>query len=199
LGRTTPCKLNISFTNFTSAWTKSFRFRRILNRRVEPSRLTDKQWCSCHNCVVFPSQPRENLCCQEVFRMASSPFKEVFERVKEIMENMGGLCITDHPSFRKVVLDEEVLSLLMENKRFEARNKSSTLEKIEEKRRYRYYAYRSFVLWAYGHLGLRNRLELLACVRSSIMRSFPSQDGYVGFRNSAPVEADDSYWYGSDF
>ncbi|KAL6735573.1 hypothetical protein Aduo_006001 [Ancylostoma duodenale] len=176
-------------------------FCRILNRRVDPSRLADRHWCSCGNCILF-LQPRENLCCQEVFRMASSPFTEVVERIKEKMENMDGCCITGHPSFRKVVLDKEVLSLLLENGRFEARGKRGELEKIEEKRRYRYYAYRSFVLWAYGHFGLGNRLEIPACVRSTIMRAFPSQD-YVGFRSSgvdnSPLEADDSCWYSDTF
>ncbi|EYC36954.1 hypothetical protein Y032_0841g2630 [Ancylostoma ceylanicum] len=197
-------------------------FCRILNRRVDPSCLSDRHWCSCGNCVLF-SQPRENLCCQEVFRVASSPFTEVVERMKEKMENMDGCCITAHPSFRKVVLDKEVLrklsvpsdgkntlqsvfqvlSLLLENGRFEARGKRGALEKIEEQRRYRYYVYRSFVLWAYGHLGLGNRLEIPACVRSTIMKTFPSQDGYVGFRSSgidnAPMEGDDSCWYGDTF
>ncbi|EYB92589.1 hypothetical protein Y032_0192g1362 [Ancylostoma ceylanicum] len=34
-------------------------FCRLLNRRVDPSRLADRHWRSCGNCVVF-SQPREN-------------------------------------------------------------------------------------------------------------------------------------------
>ncbi|RCN24967.1 hypothetical protein ANCCAN_29325 [Ancylostoma caninum] len=213
-------------------------FCRILNRRVDPSRLADRHWCSCGNCILF-SQPRENLCCQEVIRVASSPFTVVVERIREKMGSMDGFCITGHPSFRKVVLDQEVLrklsapsdkkisrsvfqvlSLLLENGRFEARDKRGASEKIEENRhitfgsclafilvklfrRYRYYAYRSFVLWAYGHLGLGNRLEIPACVRSAIMRMFPSQVKYVGFRSSgfdnSPVEADDSCWYGDAF
>ncbi|VDO38378.1 unnamed protein product [Haemonchus placei] len=48
---------------------------------------------------------------------------------------------------------------------------------------FRYCAYRSFVLWCYGRLGIGRRFELPACVRGAIMKEFPSEGGnYVGFK-----------------
>ncbi|KHJ99682.1 hypothetical protein OESDEN_00336 [Oesophagostomum dentatum] len=46
---------------------------------------------------------------------------------------------------------------------------------------FRYYAYRSFAIWAYGSLGLSKRFEIPACVRTKIVSAYPSQGGeYVG-------------------
>ncbi|RCN28685.1 hypothetical protein ANCCAN_25569 [Ancylostoma caninum] len=46
---------------------------------------------------------------------------------------------------------------------------------LSESRVLRYYAYRSFALWAYGRSGLGNHLELPSCVRAAIVNKFPSR------------------------
>ncbi|EYB92587.1 hypothetical protein Y032_0192g1361 [Ancylostoma ceylanicum] len=118
--------------------------------------------------------------------------------MKEKLENMGGCCIAEHPSLKKSAF--HVLSLLLENGRFEARGKRGALEQIEERRHVifgswlmlvmvsffivqevpllRVQKFRATGLWP----GLGNRLEIPACARSAIMRSFPSQEEYLGFR-----------------
>ncbi|EYC15176.1 hypothetical protein Y032_0037g3364 [Ancylostoma ceylanicum] len=175
-------------------------FCRWLNRRFEPSRSANTRWCTCGTCVAFP-MARENVCCQELVDVNTSVHTEVFTRVSEKLKSVSGRCIVEHPSFQKFVLDKEGISLWIENKRFECGPKSSTSATMDEPRRYRYYAYRCFVLWAYGHVGLGKRLEIPACVRKAIMEAYPSQSGYVGFRESSSSTdvVDEEIWYNKDF
>ncbi|KHJ91871.1 hypothetical protein OESDEN_08247 [Oesophagostomum dentatum] len=69
---------------------------------------------------------------------------------------------------------------------------------------YCYYAYRSFVLWAYGSLGLSKRFEIPACVRAKIMSVYPLQESeYVGCKavgSGLPLqEQEEEAWRNAEF
>ncbi|KAK5975365.1 hypothetical protein GCK32_010189 [Trichostrongylus colubriformis] len=51
----------------------------------------------------------------------------------------------------------EVLSVMVEVRRYEMKKRKGDLLSEDMSRIYRYYAYRSFVAWAYSHLRLGNR------------------------------------------
>ncbi|KAK5976251.1 hypothetical protein GCK32_005198 [Trichostrongylus colubriformis] len=169
----------------------------LLGRSLSPSRTLNCRWCLCGSCVNFTTV-HDNVCCRELLEeeegegaQGSRQRREIVQRMREKMTCLGGQCLVQHPSFHKVVLDSEVLSVMVEVRRYEMKKKKRDVRSEDRNRIYRYYAYRSFVAWAYGHLGLGNRYEVPACVRAAIMAAYPSRTGeYVGFRmNSRPTLA----------
>ncbi|KAK6019319.1 hypothetical protein OSTOST_15049 [Ostertagia ostertagi] len=100
----------------------------------------------------------------------------------------------------------QVLSVWVERRRFERQKKDRDMPKEDTSRIYRYYAYRSFVSWAYGILGMGKRYELPACVRVAIMNAYPSGNAeYVGFKpwksgtKHFECEDDDEEWRCDNF
>ncbi|KAK5973651.1 hypothetical protein GCK32_008422 [Trichostrongylus colubriformis] len=158
------------------------RFCLILNKELDPSRLESRAWCTCGSCMTFKTV-RENLCCQEALEAAGKK-SEALEGLQEKVKEVGG-CILQHPSFHKIV-DAEMLRVHMHSLRYQKRTMKTPI--TDENRSLRYCAYRTFVFWAYGRLGMNRRYELPACVRGAIMQAFPSDSGdYTGFRGAAEV------------
>ncbi|XP_033107350.1 uncharacterized protein LOC117109201 [Anneissia japonica] len=63
-------------------------------------RLLNTEWCTCTNCVPMPTA-KECICCNEVTKI-----NEKMEKV-----DMKGECITHHPGFRDICLNEWVLQV----------------------------------------------------------------------------------------
>ncbi|KAK5984265.1 hypothetical protein GCK32_001243 [Trichostrongylus colubriformis] len=128
------------------------------------------------------STVRENICCRESLDQEGRKCQPL--EALEAMMREAGQCILQHASFHKVVLDPEVLRMVMRTVRFERKLTKKPVE--DENRSLRYCAYRSFVFWCYGQLGMNRRFELPACVRGAIMKAYPSSSGiYVGFKEAA--------------
>ncbi|ETN79850.1 hypothetical protein NECAME_18064 [Necator americanus] len=126
------------------------------------------------------------MCCleiQDVDLSEDQAEKQIIERMQQRLSEVSPACLTEHPTFKNILLDKEALSVWIENSKFERRRMPSSSQKQDENKVYRYYAYRSFVLWAYGHTGLLNRLEIPSCIRSIIKDRYPSAT-YRGFRSS---------------
>ncbi|PIO74760.1 hypothetical protein TELCIR_03226 [Teladorsagia circumcincta] len=119
----------------------------------------------------------ENICCREVLKTeieepTCSGQLDAVEGLKAKLKDCKR-CIVQHPSFEKDVLDEETLSAkIKETRAGEKRRRICEDQNMV----FRYYAYRSFILWAYGRMGMREPFELPACVRAAIMSKF-SLDG----------------------
>ncbi|KAK6019465.1 hypothetical protein OSTOST_14898, partial [Ostertagia ostertagi] len=186
-GRTCPVAIEDPHPVIVEKVLKEHHAREERRHKDRQERTLITKWCSCGACGKFATV-HENVCCRELVEEVdgiriSRQLREIFLRVREKMLSVDALCITQHPPFHKVVLDSEVLSVWVERRRFERQKKDRDMPKEDTSRIYRYYAYRSFVSWAYGILGMGKRYELPACVRVAIMNAYPSGNAeYVGFK-----------------
>lgn len=85
-------------------------------------------------------------------------------------------CITLVKGFESVCLDEDVLQIAYLNYRMQYGHEEKTIHE-----RYRFTAYRQFVMWIFRHLGKKIRVPLPSCVVSKIREKFTSPD-YCGFK-----------------
>ncbi|XP_072012201.1 uncharacterized protein [Engystomops pustulosus] len=121
-------------------------------------------WCKCGNCCVMPTL-EESVCCHEITGLIS---KLSSERV----------CITSHPAFKELCLDQDRLDFLY---RFLAKikRKNDILYHLHKLRRT---AYRAFVVWAHGFLDFRNFKPIPACVVHQVQEYLPyPEDINVGY------------------
>nr|XP_034322605.1 uncharacterized protein LOC117688588 [Crassostrea gigas] len=99
---------------------------------------------------------KESICCQEV---------------QQIDAKRGSIhqltCITRHPGFGPVCLDEYVLKTAY----YQYRSQYGELRTTTEERN-RYTAYRQLVRWCWGYLGRNVRVPLPACAVTKIRHTF---------------------------
>jgi hypothetical protein len=98
------------------------------------------------------------------------------------VDNSQPKCITEHPGFGTVCLDVWVLQTAwMQYVNQYGRNayEGRPAEK------FRHIAYRQLQRWCWGFLGRSVRVVLPSCAVCRIRDTFPSADGYTGFRYSA--------------
>ncbi|KIH54838.1 hypothetical protein ANCDUO_15014 [Ancylostoma duodenale] len=108
---------------------RDLSYCRLLGKTLDQSRLENTNWCVCGACGNLPTV-RENVCCREGFADGlrgdgTQLGADVMDRLAVKLKNA---CITNHPSFGKVVLDREVLSIWVENKKYEYSSKRKTLK-----------------------------------------------------------------------
>ncbi|KHJ94984.1 hypothetical protein OESDEN_05076 [Oesophagostomum dentatum] len=87
------------------------RFSLLLGKYFSESRTSTNDWCSCGKCRILPTV-RDNLCCRDVCGTSLRfPAKmAVVEHLrKRISEMTSSSCITEHPDFDTVVLNEKVV------------------------------------------------------------------------------------------
>lgn len=127
-------------------------------------RVGNTDWCKCNCCTAMPTA-KESICCQEV----------------QIDAKRGSIhqltCITQHPGFGPVCLDEYVL----ETAYYQNRSQYGELRTTTEERN-RYTAYRQLVRWCWGYLGRNVRFPLPACAVIKIRQTFQSNQ-YRGFQD----------------
>ncbi|PIO52900.1 hypothetical protein TELCIR_25786, partial [Teladorsagia circumcincta] len=162
----------------------------LLKKELPPTRLTTTSWCLCGSCISFTSV-RENVCCREALE------GEGGARPSQALEGLQTL---------EIIMGHVKFALKKGNEPLQDDNKQVLIYTTFDyapyrsiSRRLRYCAYRSFVFWCYGHLGLGKRYELPACVRGAIMKAFPSTTGvYAGFKGAdgryASIDCDDEDW-----
>ncbi|XP_053378660.1 uncharacterized protein LOC128548224, partial [Mercenaria mercenaria] len=85
-------------------------------------------------------------------------------------------CITEHPGFRPVCLDEFVL----ETAYYQYRQQYGEPDARSINERNRYVAYRQLARWCWGFLGKEVRVVLPSCAVNVIRDTYPS-DVYKGF------------------
>ncbi|KAM3920883.1 uncharacterized protein RB166_010376 [Leptodactylus fuscus] len=117
--------------------------------------ITNTNWCDCGHCDVMSSL-EESICCHEISSLIPQLTDERF-------------CITMHPAFRELCLDQDRLDFLY---RFLARikRKNDILYHLHKLRRT---SYRAFVVWAHGFLDFRNYKPIPACVVKHVQESLP--------------------------
>ncbi|KAG8434009.1 hypothetical protein GDO86_012391 [Hymenochirus boettgeri] len=107
-------------------------------------------WCKCDHCSYIGEY---NLCCQDI--------PKIFRKTQEY----GVPCITLHPGFEPVVLNDFVLETA-----YCGYHPYKNWENYYPQ--YRYTAYRQLVRWCWGYLGKNNRVQLPSCAISKIRRTF---------------------------
>ncbi|XP_077542027.1 uncharacterized protein LOC144154800 [Haemaphysalis longicornis] len=85
-------------------------------------------------------------------------------------------CITAHPHFHTLCLDEVLLNVAYLMLRQHG-------VRVERTRKYRYISFSQLAHWLWGYLGLNNRKVLPACAVTKIRGTFPSAQ-YTGFRHA---------------
>ncbi|XP_075695676.1 uncharacterized protein LOC142661888 isoform X2 [Rhinoderma darwinii] len=131
----------------------------VKNEKTELPRerrdITNTSWCKCGNCCVM-STMEESICCHEISGLLSQL-------------NDERVCITKHPSFQELCLDQDRLDFLY---RFLARikRKNDVLYYLHKLRRT---SYRAFVIWAHGFLDLRKYKPIPACVVKHVQEFLP--------------------------
>ncbi|XP_039527420.1 P2X purinoceptor 7-like isoform X2 [Pimephales promelas] len=116
-------------------------------------------WCVCGHCRDMTTDI-EKVCCRQTHEH----------------------CISNMAYMAYYVLDEGVLRLARGawNDIFAINDHQ---EPGEEQRQYRHSAYRQFVLWQHGRLGIGNRVVIPSCCVWKIRDCFPDPRGqYTGFR-----------------
>ncbi|VDO68347.1 unnamed protein product [Haemonchus placei] len=183
----------------TAARKRARSFCLLLSKDLPSSRVSTTEWCSCGSCVSFTTV-HENVCCRETLvNNGAGGHGHENEAVRGLRKKVreSEHCIVHHPSFNKIALDREVLRVMIEQMRLE--KKKCKRHEVDDNRCFRYCAYRSFVIWCYGRLGILRGFELPACVRGAIMKEFPSDSGsYVeGQSSNGSNDCDDEDWRGS--
>lgn len=109
---------------------------------------------------------RECVCCHEV------------EDVKDKLGEESKECITTLSAFAAVCLQADVLETAYYH--YRAVYGQEELAKSQHER-FRYTAYRQFVMWIYHHLGKSIRVVLPSCVVNRIRVEYPSEN-FTGFK-----------------
>ena len=122
-------------------------------------------WCSCGRYPIMTTE-RESVCCKEI---------------REVLNKMASsACITIHPNFETVCLNEEVLETALVAM-FETR--LDLYEQPCQSRTLRQAAYRQFTWWVHRKLGRAVRRVIPACAVFKIRTTYPELSGeYTGFQ-----------------
>lgn len=126
----------------------------------DPSRVGNSVWCRCQHCIPMPTA-LESVCCKEI---------------DKALENMAGhSCITEHTAFNIYCEDPMYVNISM---RMIGDVKVPPPEK-DISRFLRRAAYRGFLAWIHGYLGLRNRKPVPSCVVKRVRQAFRYPDLHV--------------------
>lgn len=71
------------------------------NDNVECNRIGNKNWCKCGHCQLDYLSKEEEYCCCKEFDLI----------ISKINTGSNCSCITKHPSFGKLILDNDVLEV----------------------------------------------------------------------------------------
>ena len=134
-------------------------FEDFMEAHVRPPPIPQPEpslnWCKCGRCREM-AREIEKKCCRQT-------------RIE---------CHSISPRFRRLCLDPQVLDIVrynLEDQYARARDRGN--------RPYRHAAYRTYVHWQYGRLGLGNRRVVPSCCTWAIRVVYPSVNGhYVGFQ-----------------
>ena len=125
----------------------------------------------CNNCQIWPDNPEQNHCCQEIETVAA----------KVAVEPTEIKCIIQHHGFQPVCTNRHSLGVawLQYKQQYGGKAKEGP-----EHKKLRHTAYRQFVRWCWQFLGKDIRVPLPSCVYKAIRIAFPTPENppnYVGF------------------
>uniref|UniRef100_A0A0M3I562 P2RX7_C domain-containing protein n=1 Tax=Ascaris lumbricoides TaxID=6252 RepID=A0A0M3I562_ASCLU len=142
----------------------------VLNRTIGDRKLYDaRSFCECGKCEFLESIPLSYAyCCKEAMNVGGA----CSSAAQNLATKIGTLsCITKHPSFASVCLDEEVLNILATHEGVCV--EWPRLEETFTNQDYRYIAFRAFSYWAHGDDSRGNKFEAPLCVLANIIQKFP--------------------------
>uniref|UniRef100_A0A146LY13 MBD domain-containing protein n=1 Tax=Lygus hesperus TaxID=30085 RepID=A0A146LY13_LYGHE len=121
--------------------------------------------CSCEMCCTMDEK---SFCCSDIPNVAA--VKSDFQ------------CITHHPSFEKLILDNDVLSITrhMLSLKTKNKNKKNLLNTITPLNiTWRYIAYKQFVSWINGSIAIGSRFQVAipSCVVNAVREKYPEHNG----------------------
>jgi len=94
-----------------------------------------KDWCLCKKCTTMKTD-KECVCCFE------------FDNLTKLHDKK--ICITNIPSFRKVIMDEEILNITRHQMIIKARNsnkKKMLSSPCLQNKTWRFICYKQFIHW----------------------------------------------------
>ena len=109
----------------------------------------------CDNCQIWPDNPEQNHCCQEIETVAA----------KMAVEPMEIKCIIQHPGFEPVCTKRQSSGVVWHQYKQQYGRKS---KEGPERTKLRHTAYRQFVRRCWQFLGKYIRVLLQSCVYEAI-------------------------------
>lgn len=142
-----------------------------IQTHIVTKRAGNTHWCKCEECEVMPSE-EESICCHD---------SNIISNIRGDLE-----CITQHDSFKSVVLNIDTLSTARYYILMHCKNEIHSEELREASNRiWRHVAYRQFVYWmnSWCKLGRKRRKILPSCVIAAVRQEYPNLAGqeYLGF------------------
>lgn len=140
-------------------------------------RAGNSDWCSCGNICRSMTCDEESRCCHENNHV-------------RIVKTPDYNCVTQNPSFNRLILDRELLSMVRHGlalKTKSQRKRRLLIADVPQNRTWRYAAYKQFTSWinSWTTIGFKNRIVLPSCVIWKIRDEFPEEDGnYTGFKSA---------------
>jgi len=136
--------------------------RKIPEWRKDDSKINE--WCKC-GCCETQKKISDNICCTEF-----PESKKKFLELETFKEGQQVDCITKHPAFFSLVLDEWVLqkAWMTHKQQYDRLQKD-----VKQKERYTEMATHQFVMWYYGYHN--DQVRLPSCVTRSIDKNFTNE------------------------
>ncbi|KAF4530369.1 hypothetical protein B566_EDAN018172 [Ephemera danica] len=159
---------------FTPTEMQNWRKREEEAQRKIAGRAGNNIWCKCGHCRSMPDDI-QSVCCHEN------------EKISPIRAQLS--CISLHPAFTNIILNEDSL-MLSRHKMLSFEKNYVNIEKLKNvvaADSWRYIAYRDFVLWINSkkRLGKNVRVPLPSCVVWAVRSKWPeASEQYVGFKLS---------------
>lgn len=132
------------------------------NYREDPVRMEVRNWCTCNHCTSV-GDPANLYCCREVHKIV---------KLMEA-ESPAPNCVTDHPGFEAVCLNQWVLHTAS----YSTQSKELDLENLLLHERYRSLSHQQFAQWC----NMRERYPLPSCVLLKIQSALHSEETYHEF------------------
>ncbi|XP_057296270.1 P2X purinoceptor 7-like [Hydractinia symbiolongicarpus] len=130
------------------------------------NRVGNVEWCQCKKCKIMVTET-ESLCCRDNNDIPDGHFQ-------------GHTCVTNSDEFKMVCLPEPVLRTAL--------GAIHNMRGIRHKlcnRSYWFAAYKQYIWWVYGRLGIGYRKPIPSCVVWVIRNEYPQPDGvYVPYTES---------------
>jgi len=159
-GRHQPTAFHLTVNRAISSkmGTPSLANKNIPEWRKSSSRI--KEWCKCGYCNTREIT-NENVCCME--------YLDCKEKLKEANLNRSYNCITKHPAFKSLCLNEWVLQRAwkLHKQQFDDHVFS---ESSDQSQRYNVISRHQFITWYWGYL--RKNVQLPSCVHIAIEKNF---------------------------
>uniref|UniRef100_A0AC35EQH6 Uncharacterized protein n=1 Tax=Panagrolaimus sp. PS1159 TaxID=55785 RepID=A0AC35EQH6_9BILA len=155
----------------------------LLGFDLEADRTT-VNYCECEQCPLMPTV-KESICCFDLLKASTKWAKNWTNFIGETDE-----CFSNHKKIIKVITDIEQLDNFIQFDKLRLKEKARYTRSIyideydvaEENDKYRFACYRMITTMVHDSLGIGKRVQLPACIVTSIRNIYPTQtETYKGY------------------